>query len=439
MSRSVRCAFGILAGFLVLLAATLTAFSQPDAPPRRPGRRQPTTTRPTPAATAPADPDAGRNWWVRFPPPLVKRIPIPDFPGAHAIWGGTGIDSRGHVWFGACAAGVESPSARLFEFVPATGQMIDRGDVVSALKRCGVYRPGEGQMKIHSKIVQLEDGHLYFASMDEQNEDLRARKLPTWGGHLWRLRLPENTWEHLLRTPEALMSVAGGGRHAYALGYYGHKLYQYDCRTGRTRSVKVGADSAHISRNFFTDRRGHVYVPRVVRRGGDEWPSATLVEFDADLKEITETPLAHYVRGSPMHSHGIVGFQPLNDGSIAFLTHQGSLYRLRPPRSGEAPARLKGVGWFHPRGSCYVPSLFTDPSNRYLMGVASRYDRFEWVIYSLRYGKSASVAFTLRGPTPLWHRRSLLYGSTARDKTGRTPRPGGEGHEPILMQVTTPW
>lgn len=86
--------------------------------------------------------------------PTLVPIEIPQFPGSHSIWGATGRDNRGHVWFGVSATGVEIPSAHLFELVPETGEVIDRGDVVSQLKRSGVYRAGEGQMKIHSKIIQ---------------------------------------------------------------------------------------------------------------------------------------------------------------------------------------------------------------------------------------------------------------------------------------------
>ena len=122
--------------------------------------------------------------------PKIRNIPIPAFPGSYAIWGATGSDSRGHIWVGVSSKGVEIPSAHLFEFVPETDQLIDRGDVVSELKRAGVWREGEGQQKIHSKIVQAIDGHLYFASMDEQGENEDGSKLPTWGSHLWRLKLP---------------------------------------------------------------------------------------------------------------------------------------------------------------------------------------------------------------------------------------------------------
>jgi len=133
--------------------------------------------------------------------PLVKPIAVPSFPGSYAVWGGVGSDSRGHVWFAICAKDVPAPSAHLYEYVPETETLTDRGDVVSELERAGVYRAGEGQMKIHSRIVQAGDGHLYFASTDEQGENKDLGKPPTWGGHLWRLRLPENKWEHLLATP----------------------------------------------------------------------------------------------------------------------------------------------------------------------------------------------------------------------------------------------
>ncbi|KPK81552.1 MAG: hypothetical protein AMJ81_10505, partial [Phycisphaerae bacterium SM23_33] len=199
-------------------------------------------------------------------PPRVVPIAIPEFTGAKAIFGATGRDRRGHVWFGVCAYPEKDPSARLFELVPGSGKVIDRGDVVSQLKACGLHRPGEGQAKIHSRIVQAADGCLYFASMDEQGEDQGTGKLPVWGSHLWRLRPPEGKWEHLMAAPEGLIAVAGTGRRIYALGYFGCKLYQYDCATGRRRSVDVEAIGGHVSRNILSDRRDHVYVPRV-RRG----------------------------------------------------------------------------------------------------------------------------------------------------------------------------
>ena len=75
--------------------------------------------------------------------PVLEEIVVPDFPGAYAIWGAIGADSAGHVWFAVSAEGVDCPSAHLFEYDPSTGERpVDRGDVVTALKRAG--KQGEG-------------------------------------------------------------------------------------------------------------------------------------------------------------------------------------------------------------------------------------------------------------------------------------------------------
>jgi hypothetical protein len=292
----------------------------------------------------------------------MRLIALPDFPGASAIWGATGRDSQGHIWFGVSASQVEQPSAYLFEYDPASGVLRDWGDVVGELRRLGIARSGEGHMKIHSRIVQGEDGHLYFASMDEQGERADGSRLPTWGSHLWRLRLPEYRWEHLLAAPEGLIAVATSGRRMHALGYFNHVLYQYDCRTAKVHSVAVGAAGGHISRNFFCDVRGHVYVSRLRQGPGDSLMPTTLVELDPELREIHETPMSHYTQTLDDASHGLTGFQPLADQSIVFLTDQGYLYRVEP-REGR-PAAVHELGWFHPRGQGYVASLFTSDGSR---------------------------------------------------------------------------
>ncbi|KKL06684.1 hypothetical protein LCGC14_2593580, partial [marine sediment metagenome] len=191
--------------------------------------------------------------------PKVKRVAIPDFPGTFAIWGATGRDSRGHIWFGVCGHDMANPTGHLFELIPSTGKVIDRGDLISALKSNGVYREGELQMKIHSKIFQVGE-YMYFCSMDEKDEDMEKEKLPTWGSHMWRLRLTDGTWEHLKTTKDALIGMAAGGKYVYALGYNRHALHQYETATGKTRRVEVGAIGGHISRGLLADGRGHVYV-----------------------------------------------------------------------------------------------------------------------------------------------------------------------------------
>ncbi len=374
------------------------------------------------------------------PAPIVEEIDLPEIPGAWAIWGATGRDQRGHVFFGVTAHDVEVPSAHLFEYVPRTGKLIDRGDVVAQLKKAGILRQGEQQMKIHTKIYQVGDW-LYFASMDEKGEDEHNGVLPIFGGHLWRMRLSDNSWEHLLTTKEALIALTVGGPKVYALGYWDHVLYQYDTETGRTRSVKVGALVGHVSRNILADARGHVYVPRLTMGAGGQ-PAATLVEYDASLKEIGQSPLRFYFNGPVRHSHGIIGFQPLPDGSIAFLTHNGYLSIVRPATDG--PARLENIGWFHPSGPRYAGSLFLDDTGRYLMSaVHGRWDEpYEWVAYDLKSDTHHVAPFRARRPEGLSLGRASLYGSETRDEAGGCyvvgTQPRGEmgaGSKPIVLRV----
>ncbi|HEU5431434.1 MAG TPA: VanZ family protein, partial [Thermomicrobiales bacterium] len=381
--------------------------------------------RPTDAAAAvlprpwSADPNAT---FTRLPadplrPPELTPLELPAFPGAYAIWGATGRDQRGHIWLGVSAAGVDRPSAHLLEFDPASGAIVDRGDALDQLGRAGLLRPGEGQMKIHSKIVEAADGALYFASMDEQGESDSARRLPRWGSHCWRLRPGNDAWEHLFAAPEGLIAVAACGAQVYALGYFDHVLYQYDCDNGRVRSVRVGAAGAHISRNFFCDARGHVYVPRVKEAVADhETFRTTLVEFDAALAELAETPLAHYLPAGDLSSHGILGVQPLADGSIVFTTHVGFLYQVVPPSGNSldrAAAEVRPLGWFHPRGEAYVSSLFTYDGLRYVLGAAEG-KPFEWLVFDL--DRRTSIASPL--PETAASDGLLLYGSTTRDDRG---------------------
>jgi len=62
--------------------------------------------------------------------PQVAQLPLPAFDGAHAIWGSTGQDAAGHLWFGVTAEGTGVPSAHLFEYDPSADQFTDRGDVI---------------------------------------------------------------------------------------------------------------------------------------------------------------------------------------------------------------------------------------------------------------------------------------------------------------------
>jgi hypothetical protein len=368
----------------------------------------------------------------------AESISMPRFPGQWCIWNSSGRDHRGHLWFGVSAHEVELPSARLFEYDPASRQMTDRGNVVDALRRAGLHKPGEGQMKIHTRIVQGGDGHLYFASYDEQGEATDGSRLPTWGSHFWRLRLPENRWEHLFAAPEALIAVAGAGRWMYALGYFGHVLYQYDCATGKHRSVTVGSLGGHVSRNFFCDVRGHAYVPRL--RGGvaGQPPTTYLVEIDTELKEQAATRFDFYTQTPDDSSHGITGVQPLADGTIVFCTDQGFLFRVTP--LDLLPAKVEPLGWIHPAGKTYVASLFTSDGQTHVMAFCQRSaldgPTNEWLVFDLSSRSSTAVPFELPPADGQPITRHVLYGSITRDDQGACYLVGGYGQNmPLILRV----
>jgi hypothetical protein len=347
--------------------------------------------------------------------PRVVDLPVPAFPGAHAIWGGTGRDLDGRLWFGVCAEGIGQPSARLFCYDATTGEITDVGDVLGALEELGLLREGECQGKIHSKIIQAGDGHLYFASMDEQGEDAGKNQLPHWGGHLWRLRLPERKWEHLHGAPEPLIAVAGMGRYIYALGYFGHVVVQYDIETGSVRSMTVGSIEGHVSRNLLADLHGHFYVPHV-ERNAEGKIEAALVEFDAELEEIGATKLEGYCGEKPIQSHGITGVQPMADGSLAFVTHRGRLYLVTPKEDG--PAEVKDVGWMHPLGEKPIESLFSYDGRSWVMAAARMPMGYEWVAFDL---KSQAASVRPLDPPERYGglaQNLLLYGSATRDAEG---------------------
>ena len=412
------------------LSQTTTARKPGSVPP---GPSTLPDTRPT-SRRAPRAPLPSRP-----PGPVVTKLDIPaDFPRPYAIWGAFGTDAAGNVWFGVSAHDVRHPSAHLFELDGRTGKIADRGHVLDQLGRAEARGDGEWQMKIHTRIIQGEDGWLYFASMDENGEDQAREKQPTWGSHLWRIKPGREGWEHVAATKETLIAAGGGGRWIYAMGYFGHVLVQYDVRTGKTRSVKVGSFGGHVSRNFLTDSRGHAYVPRLARDEKTGRAAASLVEFDTDLKEVASTPLEHYLTGSPSGTHGITAFCPLEGGTVAFITGPGRLYLLRPAADGSA--KVEDLGWIHPRGESYTASLFTDNGKR-LLALSRKDGRYDWLEYDLTARAPKDYAFEVSQPKPASLDDAQLYGSVTRDSAGNFYVGGADGpssktYVPILLKIS---
>lgn len=380
--------------------------------------------------------------------PNVTRVVLPETPGAHAIWGATGQDSRGNVWFGVASADTPDPSGHLFEYDPVRGLMTTRGDVNGQLRRLKLSRdPKEHQAKIHSRILEGPNGYLYFASMDEEGESESRLRLPTWGGHLWRMRIATGQWEHLAATPEALIAVARGGRYIYALGYWGHLLLQYDTTTGAVKTLRVGSVDAHISRNFLADDRGHAYVTRLSSTpsaNGKRVIDVALVEFDAGMREVAATPMdtSAYIQGDDANgSHGIIGIQQMADRAMYFTTHRGHLFRVVPPAlPSQAAAAVSALGPMHPEGPMYLPGLFTPDGGSRLSAVARHPSGWQWLDCRLAPSLSCTAwPLAIEGMSADIMERTLLYGSVTRDSSGGhylvgvTPGPGYG--DPIVARV----
>ena len=160
-----------------------------------------------------------------------------------------------------------------------------------------------------------------------------------------------------------------------------------------------------------------------------------LVEYDANLQEMAATPLDYYLGAESLGAnHGIVGFAYLADGRIAFTTHRGHLYTIDPTRGNSAS--VTAVGWFHPAGEAYAPSLFTFSGGNLLAGVTKHSGLYEWVVFDLATGISSAFPLDTKGL-----RNVLLYGSVSRDNEGRfyvggwASGPTG-GQRPLVLQIT---
>ena len=379
--------------------------------------------------------------------PRADIVGFPVYTGANAIWGATGQDSRGHIWFGVSGAGAPW-SAHLYEYDPQSGTATDRGSVMEELTRAGVLGNTAAQEKIHSKIVQAEDGFLYFSSMNESDEDPATNRLPTWGGRLWRLSTRENRWEHLMSTPEALIAVGTGGRYVYALGYFGHVLYQFNTTTGAKKRVEVGSVDGHISRNFLVDRRGHAFVPRIaaaMQDGARRGTRVSIVEFDTLLNEVASTPIDpnQYFGGrNTEQSHGIVGLQTMDDGVIYFTSDAGQLFRITPPAAtargtAEAgPAAVTPVGWIHPDGPSYAASLFTPDGKTRLTTLTRRAQgTWEWISCTRSLDSCDRSSLAVTGLDAAGLDRALLYGSATRDARGGHYLVGMLSYRPLVLRV----
>lgn len=362
--------------------------------------------------------------------PKIEDLEIPDYVGANSIWGATGRDSQGRIYFGVAAYGVDNPSAGLWRLDPSSDIFETLGLVNDQLDRLKIRRKidwPETQMKIHSKIYQAADGRVYFSSQDEHDEAGDGSQNALYGGRIFALEPTTNTWECIHTTPEGLIALSARGRYVVAQGYFGHVLYQYDTQTKQMQSKKLGTYKGHASRNIFMDARGHVFGIRARIADSYEFDGVyeldadrvrvSLVELDTQLQEVNDWPLSDYAPTGDTGSHGITGFCEFTDGSIAFVTHSGALWRVRQE---EGKSQLERLGWMHPQGPAYCATLFAPYGNKFLCGFVNRKDgAYQWSVFDVQNKCSVVLPLDRQSARVLEQPQLLLYGCDTLDDNRR--------------------
>lgn len=364
-----------------------------------------------------------------FKKPLVEPVSLANIGRTDVSWGAVGNDTAGDIYVGLAESYGDPRSAYLVK-INAMGQSAVLGDVLTELKREGIGSATQSQGKIHSQIVPARDGYIYFSSFDEAGET--EVRLPDYGGHLWRVNSASGQWEHLLATPEALIAVNTDGHYVYALGYWGHVLYQYNTQTGEVRKNEVGSVPGHVSRHFLVDGKGHVYVPKISQSGINTEPTAMLVEFDQNLNPVTEYPLPDYKSKNMGRYRGIIAYTNMRNGDVYFTLGQGYLLQIQANESGAE--KLINHGLFNPAGEANIPSLFTIDGEQFVMGVSRRSDAdAEWLIYEKISG--ATVNYTMPELNDF-----LFFGTEVKDASGNFYLVGQDrsSRKPKVVKLTFP-
>ena len=370
-----------------------------------------------------------------FKAPNIQKVSFPNTKDGAAMWGATGRDSEGHIYFGVSTYSDEDRTAYLYQYDPITGQFMQQGDVLSQLKKLSIYKPGMGQSKLHSKFYQADDGYLYFSSFDEQGESTSKGVLPTYGGHMWRKKPDALDWEHLFATQEALIAVNTDGRYVYALGYWDHILYQYDTQNGRINNTTVGAMTGHISRNFLVSQSGRVFVPKV-EKSPDDIVTVNLHEYDSDLNLVDSHPLEHYVYNKSSQ-HGIISYINMKNGDMYFVTAVGALYKIGKTSNAQHEVTFEAFLSETSDKGGYFASLFSINGENFLVsfGKLPNSKHYSWLIYETSTQTLATYDFKN------FDNKHWLYGSVTRDDLGNFYVVGVDQsirskHQPMILQLS---
>jgi len=384
--------------------------------------------------------------------PKLRSLDIPLVHGMNSIWGATGRDHIGRMYFGISAwDGLEDPSGSLWRFDPSSDAFECLGSVNEKLDELGIRVKSpfpETQIKIHSKIFQADDGRIYFSTQDEHQEKEDGSSGALFGGRLISFEPKTQRWECILKSPEGLIALAARGRYVIAQGYFGHVVYQYDTESRTLRSKRLGTFKGHVSRNIFMDRRMHVYGIRVKPAGDDDQQGVyqvedqrlrvSLVELDTQLQEVQDWPLDDYLLTGTTSSEGITGYCELNDGSIAFVAQTGALWKISLDNGN---AKLDRLGWFSPEGSAFCGGLFCPFGERYICGftIKKQGEPYKWTVFDMDKRQSYTLKVDPHSQSLLNREHLLAYGTETIDHQSRAYVVGwrqvNNGKAPHILQL----
>jgi hypothetical protein len=371
---------------------------------------------------------------AQFKPPTFTEVELSAGVPAAAIWGATGRDNEGNIYFGLSNHTNIHDTAYLVQYNPTTGTSNVQSDTVSQLKKAKLYVEDMSQNKLHSKFFMAQDGYLYFSSFDEKGES--STENPTYGGNLWR-KLPQSTnWEHLLATDEALIAVNLSGRFIYALGYWDHVLYQYDTITQRSTRIAIGSIAGHISRNFIVNSRGYAFVPRVETLPNGQ-VSAVLVELSPAMAIADLHPLDDYISEDGHGNHGIVGYTMMKNGDAYFTVASGGLYHITESLTGGHEVNY--LGKFEPQHrNSYIASLFSPDGESLLVGLGRNKNTEGYFWYIRELSTQLAVNYPIE---TIPNKGYLLYGSITTDDKGGMYIVGRDGRKqnaprPLVLKAS---
>ncbi|MFM8252747.1 MAG: hypothetical protein ACKOBW_14220 [Planctomycetota bacterium] len=270
----------------------------------------------------------------------VTEIKLPDVPGGDSIRTGTTLDRQGRVWFAISSSNQEVGSAQLMVHDSEKGETRSLGSVADWLQKTRRYREGELSGQIVTPLVAAADGKIYFASLGEDLPRPNPERRPPWGSRLWRLDPQSGDWEHLAVVPDGVVSLAVRGDALFALAYPGHVVYQLQLTTGELKKQDIGSLAGHCCRTLLVDQRGHAFVPRVQNLAGK---SVELIELSESLEPLATTSIEYFGTGPTPDLTGVIGSWEQGDGTVAFLTAAGALYRIRERLAQNEPTIVELV------------------------------------------------------------------------------------------------